>query len=128
MTRLGGRKAFTLFEVLMALGVFGIAVIGMMMALNGALSAAREVRMSQLVRTELDNRIALLESEKPQDLDRTIEMSSPKITFVESIHPEPVTGASREVLTGFWRVQVLAKWQADGQPQEELASFLVYGP
>ena len=121
-------KAFTLFEVMMALGVFGIAVIGMMMALNGALNAAREARIGQFVRTEMDNRLAQLEAERPQELERTVEAGSPKIAFVESIRRETVQGGNRTSLDGFWRIQVLARWQASGEKREEEASFLVYAP
>lgn len=112
----------------MALGVFGIAVIGMMGALNGALQSAREVRLSQFVRTEMDNRLAQLESEKPKELERTFEVATPKITFIESIRREEITGSEQTRLGGFWRVEVLARWETDGVASEEKASFLVYSP
>jgi len=44
-------SAFTLFEVLLALGIFGLAVVGMLGALNSALSSAREARLGQFART-----------------------------------------------------------------------------
>ena len=122
------QNAFTLFEVLMALGVFGIAVVGMMVALNGALQSAREVRIGQVVRMEINNRLAQLEAEKPQELERRVELDSPKITFIETIRREEVKGSKREVLGGFWRLEVLAKWKAGQENREELASYLVYAP
>ncbi len=110
----------------MALGVFGIAVMGMMLALNGALQSAREVRISQVVRMEMDNRLAQLEAETPKELERRVELKSPKITFLESIRREEVKGSKQEVLNGFWKLQVQAKWEMGGETHEESASYLVY--
>lgn len=50
---------FTLVEVMLALGVFAIAVVGLITALNTAIEAALEVRQRAVIRTELESRIAL---------------------------------------------------------------------
>lgn len=112
----------------MAMGVFGIAVIGMMLALNGALDAARAARLDQFVRTEMDSRLAQLEALAPRELTRTVELDSPRITMVESVHREEVKKSDSTVLSGFWRVSVQARWHLGVENREETASFLVYAP
>lgn len=56
----GSRKnrGFTLFEVLIALAVFAVAVVGLISALNTAMEAALEVRQRSMIREELESRIA----------------------------------------------------------------------
>lgn len=121
-------QGFTLFEVLIALGIFGMVVIGMMMALDSTLAAAKEARQEQAVRTQIANRMALLEGEELKELERRIQIESPKMTFIETVQKEAAQGRDREVLDGFWRVTILAKWQVGGQAVQEQASFLRYQP
>lgn len=131
MRKLGhvvSRSGFTLFEVLLALGIFGLAVMGMLGALNSGLSSAREARLGQFVRTQLESRLAILEGEPLRSTQRQVEQASPKITFTESIQKEPITTANHETLDGFWRLKVVANWStSDGERKEEI-SFLRYLP
>ena len=53
------QRGFTFFEVIIALGVFAIAVVGLITALNTAMQAALEVRQRAQIRQELESRIAL---------------------------------------------------------------------
>ena len=48
------KEGFTLVEVMLALGVFAIAVVGLITALNTAMQAAIEVRERSLLRAELE--------------------------------------------------------------------------
>lgn len=126
--RIASGSAFTLFEVLLALAIFGLAVIGMLGALNSALSSAREARLGQFARIQLESRLAILEGEPLRPTQRQVEQASPKMTFTESIQKEPITTASHETLDGFWRLKVVANWSAsDGERKEEI-SFLRYSP
>ena len=52
-------SGFTLFEVLIALAVFMISVIGIATALNTAIQSALEVRQRAMLRIELESQLAL---------------------------------------------------------------------
>ena len=120
-------SAFTLLEIIIAMGVFAFAVIGMMGALDSVLSAAREARVHSIVRQRLDNQLALYEGGILKEVNRKVEMDTPKMTFTETVRREQVINDNRTVLEGFWRVTVLAEWEYQGIPQKEEASFLRYG-
>ena len=60
-----GDRGFTLFEVLLALGVFMLAVTGLVMAIDTALQAALEVRQRSMCRTELESRLAYCQGDPP---------------------------------------------------------------
>ncbi len=53
------RGGFTLFEVLLALAVFMLSVVGLATALNTALQCALEVRQRSLLRMELESQLAI---------------------------------------------------------------------
>ncbi|MEI6322081.1 MAG: type II secretion system protein [bacterium] len=61
LTEDGGKSGhgFTLLEVMIALGVFAIAVVGLITALNTAVEAALEVRQRAMIRSELESQLAL---------------------------------------------------------------------
>lgn len=122
------RGAFTLLEVLIALGVFAIAVVGMMVALNSILVAAKEARFSEIVRHRLENHLAFLEGGPIKEVNRKVELDSPKMTITETVRREQVVNANRTVLEGFWRVTVVAEWVTDGVKQKEEATILRFAP
>lgn len=122
------RGAFTLLEVLIALGVFAIAVVGMMVALNSILVAAKEARFSEIVRHRLENHLAFLEAGPIKEVNRKVELDSPKMTITETVRREQVVNANRSVLEGFWRVTVVAEWVTDGVKQKEEATILRFAP
>ena len=122
------RPGFTLFEVLMALGIFAMAVVGAMTALNAVLGAAREVRLNDAVRTEMENRLALLQGEELREVERTVSGAGSGIVFKESLRRENVTGKDGKILTGLWRATVIAEWESYGVTEEEKAEFLRYNP
>ena len=57
--QLSDRSGFTLFEVLIALAVFMMAVIGIATALNTAIQNALEVRQRSMLRAELESQLAI---------------------------------------------------------------------
>jgi prepilin-type N-terminal cleavage/methylation domain-containing protein len=120
-------RAFTLFEVMMAMGIFGIAVVGMMMALNSGLDAAADARREQAVRAEMENRMAALETRAAGEYEHSMEVKSPPMVITESLRPERVTASDRAVLEGFWRATVVAKWKEGGAERVMQSSFLRYG-
>lgn len=119
---------FTLLEVLLALGIFGLAVVGMMEALNSALEAARDARLEQIARTQLENRLAILQGEPLRATERRVDQSEPRMTFTESIQPERIITPDRRTLDGLWRIKAAVQWKVGGEERREESSFLRYGP
>ena len=86
---------FTLFEVLIALAVFMLAVAGLAIALNTALQATLEVRQRSFCRTELESRLAFCQANPPPvGTPRILEASQNHgIKVEESLVPWPVKNA-----------------------------------
>ena len=120
--------AFTLLEVLVALGVFSFAVLGMMGALNALLESAREARFHEIVRHRLENHLAFYEGGQLKEVSRKVEFDTPKMTITETVRREQVLNSERTVLDGYWRVTVLAEWESLGVKEKEEASILRYRP
>jgi hypothetical protein len=94
--------AFTLFEVLIALAVFMLAVIGVAKAIDTALEAALEARERTSCRQHLESRLAFSMAEpppfgKPRILEAT---QNNGVRVEESLEPYPVKNAKGQDVPG----------------------------
>ncbi len=71
------KKGFTIFEVIVALFVFAMAVVGLMIALDTAISTGRDIQRQIFLRREIENRMAVLEGGRVGDLNRVTESKNP---------------------------------------------------
>ena len=94
-------RGFTLFEVLIALAVFMLAVTGLAIALNTALQEALEVRQRSFCRAELESRLAFCQAVPPPvGSTRVLEASKNHgVKVEESLIPWPLkNGQGLEVV------------------------------
>ncbi|HEY8903169.1 MAG TPA: type II secretion system protein [Chthoniobacterales bacterium] len=117
-------RAFTLLEVLVAVGVFAFAALGLLGALESALDGARATQQQSMVREGLSNRLASLSvgSLRPLQNDDTEN----GVAYHEKVDREEVQNADGVILRGFWRISVKADWSDSRGPQSWTVSHLVY--
>lgn len=108
----------------MAVGIFAVAVMGLMLALEATLDGARATQREAEVRDGLANRLARATVGPLRDVSE--EDREGGVIYRTRIDREEVTNAERTLLRGFWRVRVTAEWTAAGEPQTWTASHLVY--
>jgi len=120
---------FTLVEVLVALGLFAFAVIGLLGGIGAMAEMADEARISAIVRQQLESRVAFLEVRRPEEFQDTIKTDFPRMTILEGMKREQVQRTNgKPPLEGIWRVEIRAQWQTSGRRGEEKVSFLRYEP
>lgn len=122
------RRAFSLVEVLVALGMFAFAVIGLLMAYNSSLNAAREVRRESQIRQLLEDRVAEWEGLNLEPTENRGDSRLPGVTLLESCQPHEFIGPDQTIYRGFWKITLTAEWQEGGSPQSMQAEFLRYQP
>jgi prepilin-type N-terminal cleavage/methylation domain-containing protein len=115
---------FTLFEVLIAVGIFAFAAMGLMMALDASLDGARSTQREADVRNGLENRLARYSSGPLRAGEDDEEENG--VQYHAEIGREEVTKSDRTILRGFWRVRVTAKWSDSRGPQQWTLSHLLY--
>lgn len=118
----GRKNGFTLVEVMLALGVFAIAVVGLITALNTAMQAAIEVRERSLLRAELESQIALRLG-IPLDKDTlVIEAKDNRgIRVEETLAPYPLKNKDDEEIENIKKLTITATLNQ----QSDSASILV---
>ncbi|MEI6035349.1 MAG: hypothetical protein WCS65_13855 [Verrucomicrobiae bacterium] len=121
-------SAFTLFEVLLALGVFAIAVTGLAMALDSAVQAAFEARERALARIVLESRLAAAMSDPPLKGKRVIEArDNGGVRVEETLNVFEAKTTNGTLVPGLWKLKVTADW-GRGKEGRESAEILIYKP
>lgn len=121
------RRGFTLFEVLIALGVFSIAVTGLAIGLQSAVDAALGARERALARFVIESRLAAAMTDPPLDGKREIDgRTNNGVSVVETFEPIELMDTNGQILPGMWKLRVTAKPGRDSV--EETAEILVFRP
>ncbi len=122
------RSGFTLFEVLVALGVFAIAVTGLAIALDSAVMAAFEARQSALARVMLESRLAAAMSDPPLNGKRVIDARDNNgVKVEESMEKFEARTTNGVELSGLWKLKIVADWGNREQGRAS-AEILLYRP
>lgn len=121
------RRGFTLFEVLVALGVFAIAVTGLAIGLQSAVEAALSARQRALARFVIESRLAAAMTDPPLDGKRKIDGATNNgISVVETFEQVELQDTNGQIILGMWKLHVAAEFGRD--PTKEQAEILVYRP
>ena len=122
------RGAFTLFEVLVALGVFAIAVTGLAIALDSAVMAAFEARERALARMVLESRLSAAMSDPPANGRRTIDARDNNgVRVEETMEPFEAKTTNGVPVTGLWKLKITADWGRRDR-SKETAEILLFRP
>jgi type II secretory pathway pseudopilin PulG len=124
-------RGFTLLEVLIALGMFVLAVGGLALALDRAFSASIILRRDDEIRQQIES---LIDQAMILPIDRMqqgIESEPDALGVKYSTSAEPVedlVNKDQETLGGIWKITVQAAWEEAGEQQKWKEEFLRYQP
>lgn len=124
--RLLPTRGFTLFEVLIALAVFMLAVTGLAIALDTALQAALEVRQRSFCRSELESRLAYCQANPPPEgSPRVLEAArNHGVRVEESLTPFTARNAAGAEISGLKKLTITTK----SGTQTDQAEILINRP
>lgn len=123
------RRGFLLLEMVLALAVFGMAVTGFVVALHRmsdtASLAQSELRLTRILDSALDEVISLPVLEEGQTNSTVGDTGIELDTTIELI--EDLENEEGEILQEMYRIEIRARWFANGQWQERTVETWRYG-
>ena len=119
------KRGFTLLEVLLALGVFALAAVGLIVAIDTALKAALAVRERSMARRELESRLAYCLADPPGAEKRVITAEQNHgVRVEETLVPWPLKNVEGKDVPGIKKLTILT---GSGNSAEK-AEILLYRP
>lgn len=124
-------RGFTLLEVLIALGMFMLAVTGLALALDRAFAASILLRRDDEIRQQIESLVDQAMVLPIDRLQQGVESGPDALGAKYSSVAEPVedlVNKDEETLGGLWKITVRAAWEEGSQEQEWKEEFLRYQP
>lgn len=123
------RRGFLLLEMVLALAVFGMAATGFVVALQRMAAAASlaqsELRITRILDSALDETISLPVLEEGQTNTSVGETGIELDTTIELI--EDLMNEDGEILQEMYRIEINARWFANGEWQDRTVETWRYG-
>ncbi|TAE76785.1 MAG: hypothetical protein EAZ65_01305 [Verrucomicrobia bacterium] len=127
------RRGFLLLEVLLALGVFGVAATGFAVALHQtadlAANAQRKLKMTRLLESALSEAMSLPVMEEGTTSVAVEEMSEEGLEIESTVEMlQELENEDGQLLQEMYRIEVVARWFDNGVAREQSAETWRYSP
>ena len=110
-------RGYILFELVLALTIFAIAVLGLAKSLNQALETANLLRRDQIIRIGMRNVFEELRNKPLARMTTTILDSTYGITYTSTTEALSLKTTNGGVLSDMYKLTIHATSSFDGVPQ-----------
>ncbi len=122
------RSGYILFELILALTIFAISVLGLAQALNQALETANLLRRDQIIRIGMRNFLEEVRRKPLTEMSMSSMDPTYGITFTSSTEPVSLKTTNGSILSDIYNLTIKATSSFNDVPQEDTLSVYVYKP
>jgi len=122
------RRAYILFELVLALGIFAIAVLGLAKSLNQALETANLLKRDQIIRIGMRNFLEEIRRKPLTDMSTSMMDTTYGVTYTSVTEPVTLRTTSGTNLTDIYNLTIKATSSFNEVPEEATLSVYVYKP
>lgn len=119
---------YILFELVIALTIFALAVLGLAKALNQALETANLLKRDQIIRIGMRNHLEEIRRKPISQMSITKMDTTYGVTYTSSTEPVSLKTTNGGTLSDIYNLTIKATSSFDGVPQEDTLSVYVYKP
>ncbi len=121
-------RGYILFELVMALTIFALAVLGLAKSLNQALETANLLKRDQIIRIGMRNVFEELRNKPLAKMSTSITDTTYGITYTTSTEALSLKTTRGGILSDMYNLTIRATSSFDGVPQEDTLNVYVYKP
>ena len=122
------RQGMVLLEAIIAMFIFTTIVVGLMLALDASLDAAKERDELDMAMRGLQNQLELLHAARVNPIDIDLPDDNSGMTYHLHVEPAQMLDQKKQPVAGMYRATVTVQWKDGKQVQERDLSELVYQP
>ena len=127
-TTAGRAGGYVLFEVILALTIFAIAVVGLATALNNTIESAATMNLDNSVRIGLRSFIEEIRRKPIADMSATTIDEQLGATYSSTVETINIRGGDGTVLTDLYTLHAKAAYGEGNKEREEIVDLYVYKP
>ncbi len=120
------RKGYILLELVIALSIFAIAVLGLARALNNTLEAANMINKDYAVRLAMRSFLEEVRRKPLPEMATTAKDERLDLTLTSSVKPIEGLRFGNNPLSDLHEIKITADYTASGKPQQEVIRVWVY--
>lgn len=122
------RRGYILFELVIALTIFAIAVLGLAKSLNQALETANLLKRDQIIRIGMRNFLEEIRRKPLTEMSTSQMDTTYGVTYTSSTEPVSLKTTSGGTLSDLYNLTIKATSSFDGVPEEATLNVYVYKP
>jgi Tfp pilus assembly protein PilV len=119
---------YILFELVLALTIFAIAVLGLAKSLNQALETANLLRRDQIIRIGMRSFLEEIRNKPIAQMSTSKMDTTYGISYTSTTDTVSLKTTNGSVLSDMYNLTIRATSSFDGVPQEDTLSVYVYKP
>tara|TARA_R110002049_G_C8933921_1_gene544407 strand:+ start:361 stop:759 length:399 start_codon:yes stop_codon:yes gene_type:complete len=121
-------RGYILFELVIALTIFSIAVLGLARSLANTLEVANILNRDQRLRVGMRSFIEEIRLKPLAEMSTTFTDEASGITYTSSMEPVSLETSSGNTLPDMYNLQVIATYGFAGEQRSDDVSVYVYKP
>lgn len=127
-THTNRRPGYILFELVIALGIFAVAVLGLAKSLNQALETANLLKRDQIIRIGMRNFLEEIRHKPLTEMSMTATDTTYGVTYSSATEPVALRTTRGGTLNDIYNLTITATSTFNDVPQEDTLSVYVYKP
>lgn len=124
--RVPARSAYILFEMILAITIFALAVLGLAQSLNQALDTGKLMRRDQIIRIGMRNFLEEIRRKPLTEMSTSYVDPTYGVTYTSTTEPVSLVTGSGSTLTDMYNLTIKASSSFNGIPEETTLSVYVY--
>jgi|GEM_PF-4898604 len=129
MRRRQKSKAFILLEVMLAVAILMIAVVGLIYSINTMIDTVIEIRQDREIRIQLETYLRTLRANTLEAGTPTLDPSNDGVTYLATVEQAAFNNKDGAAVNGLWRITLTASYKGPkGESRTKDYEVLAYQP
>lgn len=122
------QRAYILFELIIALTIFSIGVLGLAQSLNASMEVANILNKEQRLRIGLRSFVEEIRRKPLNEMVTTLADPALGVTYTSTVEPVSLTMTRGGTLSDMYNLKVIASYTVGNELREESVDVYVYKP
>lgn len=121
-------RGYILFELIIALTIFSIGVLGLAQTLNASMEVANILNLEQNIRRHLRTAVEVLKRKPLTEMVWTEPDTVTGVTYNSTVEPVTLTMTNGNPVSDMYNLRVIATYTVGNEAREESVDVYVYKP